>query len=155
MMKNNLFYFAIICILPSTIMSQSLDKQSLDKNSLIFKFEETSNLEYSKKGEMDKIYREKTYIENEDKNGNFDFFIEGLLFRHDKTKMQSKVIKKSDFPCIELLFPKQVKDHINDIKEKYPLGYNYPSKKYPTIYIAKEKNDSIILYKVQWKYYTE
>ena len=149
-MEKNLFYFAFIFILPYTVMSQVLDK-----DSLIFQFEENSNLEYYKEGEMDKSHREKTYIKNEDKDGNIDFFIEGLLFRHNKTKMQSKVISKLDFPCIEFLSPKQIKDHINGIKEEYPLGYKYPNEKYPVMYIAKQKSDSIILYEVQWKYYIE
>ena len=49
-MEKNLFYFAFIFILPYTVMSQVLDK-----DSLIFQFEENSNLEYYKEGEMDKF----------------------------------------------------------------------------------------------------
>lgn len=150
MMKKSLFIFAVIFAVTHPVVSQ-IDTS----NSLFFGFEENSNLHYFKKGEMDKSYKEKTYIENEFKNGKIDFFIEDLLFRHNKIKMRSDTISIKDCPGIKLLDPQQIKDHINNIKEEYPLGYKYPNENYPVMYIAKKKRDSIILYEVKWHSYTE
>ncbi|MCM4161929.1 hypothetical protein FHG64_07985 [Antarcticibacterium flavum] len=56
---------------------------------------------------MDKSYKEKTYVENKFKDGKIDFFIEDLLFRHNKIKMRSDTISIRDFPGIKLLNPEQ------------------------------------------------
>lgn len=148
-MKSKLSSILFLVFFPFVSLCQT------DIKDIYILFKENSKIQYNKKGEMGKIYRENTYVENKSANGDIDFFIEGLLFRHDKDKMQRKILSKSDLTCKELLSPKQIKTHINSIKEEYPLGYKYPNKEFPLLYIAKEKKDSIVLYEVKWQSYVE
>ncbi len=149
-MNKKLFYMIFMSLLPLFFFGQNKQNEKLYIN-----FKENSIDTYWKKGEMGKKFKEKSYLKNEKSNGDVDFFVEGLMFRYDKSKMETKTMSDTEIECIKLLTPQEILNHINSIQEKYPLGYKYPSEEFPKMFIVNKNKRNIILYEVKCQYYIE
>ena len=149
-MNKKLFYMIFMSLLPLFFFGQNKQNEKLYIN-----FKENSIDTYWKKGEMGKKFKEKSYLKNEKSNGDVDFFVEGLMFRYDKSKMEMKTMSETEIKCIKLLSPQEISNHIYSIQEKYPLGYKYPTEEFPKMFIVNKNKRNIILYEVKWQYYIE
>lgn len=124
------------------------------RDTVFFKFESESEKTYLKEDGSGNLLKEKLFQRNDLENGNVNFFIEELLFIHQQ-KMDRIVTSNSKIVTKELLSPEEVKYYVLNIQEKYPLGYKYPSKEFPKMYVVERGKRCSTLYEVKWQYYNE
>lgn len=149
MKKRTLFIMFVYLFSSSVLFAQD------QKEELYLFFKEDSPDFYWKKGEMGEKFRTSTYLKNQRNNGDIYFYINGLLFIYDKSEMEQKNIPCSEIESKDFLTANEVEKHIQVIQKKYPLGYKYPSKEYPIMFIVNKEKDKVTLYEVKWQYYVE
>lgn len=96
------------------------------------------------------------YAKVESKEGDVIFYICNEKLIHEKSKMEKRIVCSNFLDDKKLLDYKDLAIFLNDVQDKYPMGYIYPSDEYPKIYITITLSDSkICLYEVKWQYYIE
>ena len=96
------------------------------------------------------------YVKMETNEGNIVFDICKEEFIYEKSKMEKRIVCSNFLDDKKLLDYEDLVNFLNEVQDKYPLGYKYPSKEYPKIYIPISLSDSkICLYEVKWQYYIE
>lgn len=125
------------------------------QDPIFIKFESCSEKTFQKENGSGQLVEENLFQKSVKENEDVHFFVEELLFIHEKSKMENIILSNSNPIIRELLSPEEIKAHILKIQKKYPLGYKYPSPEFPKLYMAERGKDSIVLYEVKWQYYIE
>lgn len=141
----------------STILFLSLTAHLAGQDSaeeiIYIGFNEHSSSSYISEGELDKKYKSRSYLKNISAQGVIKFYVEGLLFLHDPDKMESTTLGDiAEIRC-EILSPAGIKEHIDQIREVYPMGYNFDLKEFPRLFIVDKSEGNARLYEVRWQPY--
>lgn len=148
----------LILILFFLLVNNSIFAQSNPPIYLLFNenSKELCDVHQTRTGRLHTVKNIRKYTKAERSNGNIYFDICGELFIYDESKMDKRIVCKDFLKDKKLMNYEELVGFLNEMQDKYPMGYKYPSKEYPKIYIPiKLPNHTITLYEVKWEYYIE
>ena len=141
-----------ICILMKVTISTG---QTEKKDIIFIGFNESTADHYFKEVENGEKVKVRSFLKNDQTDGGVHFYIEGLLFVHLPSVMEAESLKTSFKPECEILKPEEIASYIVKIKKTYPLGYKFPSEKFPRLVIVDSSSGVPEFYEVIWRPYNE
>lgn len=125
-------------------------------DTVYLRFDGDSKAVYLKENGVGEMIEVPVYYTTPDHDWGREFYIKGLLFRHENSGMRkTRISEESKFYPEKILEPEEVVQLIHTLQEKYPFGAK-PSEDYPYLFIVfKKAGFPSILYEVKWRYYIE
>lgn len=126
-------------------------------DTVYLRFDRDSKEVYLKENGVGDTVKASLYYATAEQDCGREFYINGLLFRHDSSRMLKKRVaeESADYPE-KILSANEVVQLISNLQDRYPFG-SKPSEDYPYLFIVFQQaaGSPSILYEVKWQYYIE
>ena len=151
--------YKVILLIFISIFSSSYKKKK-KKHPIYIEFKENSgekcNVDTTRKGSFHYVNNVNKYGKLVQENGDIYFYICREKFVYVKSQMEKRIVSKKFLNNKKLMNYDDLVIWLNKMEDKYPMGYRYPSKEFPKIFIPiKLSNCKMALYEVKWHYYIE